>query len=183
MPETLEEIREQQRARSRKWWAANSERMKAKKSTPEYKERRRQWRLAWLERPGVKARVRKANRLYQQTTRHSKKRSVVHLLCFQAYKQELTCSICGLLGGDAGHLLCFHHKDPKQKDFNLGLMAQGYWGTARFEAELTKCIPLCHNCHAHLHWELRQQAKLNRQPQVHSTDPQAEASLAGASKV
>lgn len=55
------------------------------------------------------------------------------------------------------HVACldFHHRDPKQKKFNLST------GYARYEdetlyAEIMKCDVICANCHRKLHYEERQ---------------------------
>ena len=46
----------------------------------------------------------------------------------------------------------FHHKDPKEKDVNFGKMKTNCVSWEVFKTELDKCIVLCHNCHAELHW-------------------------------
>lgn len=61
------------------------------------------------------------------------------------------CSSCGYKKTNSA--LCFHHKDPATKSFNIS----GNWLTkiprAQLDIEVTKCIVLCHNCHAELHDE------------------------------
>lgn len=39
----------------------------------------------------------------------------------------------------------FHHKDPVEKDFNIGSVAHKAWKT--IQQELDKCVMLCSNCH------------------------------------
>lgn len=70
---------------------------------------------------------------------------------FFAYKSTLACSHCGLTGGQ---LICFHHLDPTAKEHNIGGLAQSKFDKPVFWAEIAKCIPLCHNCHATLHYKL-----------------------------
>lgn len=65
-----------------------------------------------------------------------------------AYKGG-ACETCGYTRSVRG--LCFHHKDPTQKDFNISARAMK-WETA--VVELDKCLLLCLNCHAELHEEL-----------------------------
>ena len=47
----------------------------------------------------------------------------------------------------------FHHKDPAQKDISFGKMKTNCIKWEAFKLELDKCIVLCHNCHAELHWD------------------------------
>ena len=44
----------------------------------------------------------------------------------------------------------FHHPDPKQKSFNIGINIIGR-SYAVLEAEIAKCICLCRNCHSKYH--------------------------------
>lgn len=53
------------------------------------------------------------------------------------------CVKCGFRGHPAAFE--FHHKDPSQKEFNFGNMANKAWKT--LENELDKCELLCSNCH------------------------------------
>lgn len=39
----------------------------------------------------------------------------------------------------------FHHKDPSQKEFSIGSMANKSWSVVK--KELLKCELLCSNCH------------------------------------
>lgn len=39
----------------------------------------------------------------------------------------------------------FHHKDPNQKDFSIGRVANKAWES--IQTELDKCLLLCSNCH------------------------------------
>ncbi len=60
------------------------------------------------------------------------------------------CEICGY--NKSIKALQFHHRNPKEKDFNIG----GYTGSKNvniqkaFE-EVKKCQLLCANCHAEIH--------------------------------
>lgn len=59
------------------------------------------------------------------------------------------CVICGY--NKCSDALEFHHKDPSQKDFNLGA-ARGSiknWNSLVLEAK--KCLLLCSNCHREVH--------------------------------
>lgn len=58
------------------------------------------------------------------------------------------CQKCGYNKCNAA--LAFHHQDPTQKEFNFG---RGFLSFERFKKELDKCILLCANCHAEIHWK------------------------------
>lgn len=53
------------------------------------------------------------------------------------------CEKCNWNGNQAA--LQFHHKDPKQKDFTIGNVANKSWDSIK--KEIKKCILLCANCH------------------------------------
>jgi hypothetical protein len=57
------------------------------------------------------------------------------------------CRICGETNI---HVLCFHHKDPSQKEFSFGF--KKLTSFEKFIIELDKCELLCKNCHAELHF-------------------------------
>lgn len=60
------------------------------------------------------------------------------------------CAICGYNECDAS--LDFHHVNPEDKKFPLTLSDMNRSGKSIVE-ELIKCILLCKNCHAKLHYE------------------------------
>jgi len=45
----------------------------------------------------------------------------------------------------------FHHKDKKKKKYNIGTLFRSK-NMERLNIELKKCILLCANCHAIVHW-------------------------------
>jgi hypothetical protein len=63
------------------------------------------------------------------------------------YKDPLCCLKCG---EDRNHLLDFHHKDPKKKEFQIS-QGEGF-GWKRVLKEIKKCIVLCSNCHRDFHF-------------------------------
>jgi hypothetical protein len=67
------------------------------------------------------------------------------------YLGGMKCSSCGY-DKPIPSVYAFHHKDPTQKDINFGKMKTNCVRWEVFRAELDKCIILCHNCHAELHW-------------------------------
>jgi len=48
--------------------------------------------------------------------------------------------------------LTFHHKNPKEKEFNIGIKLD--WKEKTILKELKKCDLLCFNCHMELHEKL-----------------------------
>lgn len=46
-------------------------------------------------------------------------------------------------------MLEFHHIDPSQKEFNIGMGVD--WGQQKVFDEIKKCIILCSNCHNDFH--------------------------------
>jgi hypothetical protein len=60
------------------------------------------------------------------------------------------CSHCGYARNAAA--LTWHHLDPAQKAFDLDLRSLSNRTQAAIDAELRKCILLCSNCHAELHF-------------------------------
>ena len=71
---------------------------------------------------------------------------------FLEYKSTHPCIQCG-----EAHPACldFHHRNPSEKDINLGEIFIHGWGLPRILAELGKCDVLCSNCHRKLHWNER----------------------------
>jgi hypothetical protein len=78
-------------------------------------------------------------------------------------KEELNCADCGMSFKGKGYLCDFHHKDSRLKSFNLG----GSWKDKKkniLELEISKCDPLCSNCHRIRHHTEKLKCKLNRVP-------------------
>lgn len=65
-------------------------------------------------------------------------------------KKQATCSMCGFRDYRA---LTFHHKDPSEKEFNLGSIKGRGVGARQLIAELSKCEILCANCHMIIHYQ------------------------------
>ncbi len=62
---------------------------------------------------------------------------------YKKYKQTLSCKHCGFSDWRA---LDFHHRDPKEKKFNIGAKAFTNAVSTLME-EMAKCDVLCANCH------------------------------------
>lgn len=60
------------------------------------------------------------------------------------------CSICGYskcLGA-----MEFHHVNPSTKEFNLDIRRLSNTCQEKLDIEAAKCIIVCSNCHAEIHW-------------------------------
>jgi hypothetical protein len=66
------------------------------------------------------------------------------------YKKTLKCNRCGL---DDHRLLEFHHVGDK--DQNVSSLVNHGYAWRRIKDEISKCIPLCCNCHRLTHLESR----------------------------
>ena len=73
---------------------------------------------------------------------------------FDDYKKTLECEFCGY--NECSEVLDFHHKDEKDKKFNVGQSLNRY-GKEEILKEIEKCIVLCSNCHRKLHYEEKQE--------------------------
>ncbi len=71
---------------------------------------------------------------------------------FSDFKQTLSCAHCG---NDDFRTLEFHHKNPDEKDFNLGDAKHHGLSKDRIMREAKKCDVLCANCHRIHHYEER----------------------------
>ena len=81
----------------------------------------------------------------------SKKSVNKHIQTYKAYKATLVCTKCE---EDRSWCLAFHHMDPSKKDIEVSAMVR-LNSRKRLQAEMDKCIVLCHNCHADLHYQQR----------------------------
>ncbi|EKE21567.1 MAG: hypothetical protein ACD_7C00187G0005 [uncultured bacterium] len=60
------------------------------------------------------------------------------------------CSICGYKKNLSA--LTFHHKNPTKKYFQLDIRSLSNRNQAVINTEIDKCILVCSNCHAELHY-------------------------------
>lgn len=61
-----------------------------------------------------------------------------------------SCQVCGYEKSIGA--LSFHHKDPKEKDFNISAKSYAY---ERLKKEVDKCVLVCSNCHIEIHEEIQ----------------------------
>lgn len=71
------------------------------------------------------------------------------------YKLGKCCDLCGWK--EHPEILQFHHKDRKEKSFTIGniKVTQRYSPNKlkSIQAEISKCLLLCPNCHSLLHFK------------------------------
>ena len=71
---------------------------------------------------------------------------------WKEYKSRFVCSVCG----DSKHWrLDFHHTDPLIKDIEVSQMIAHNRSREAIINEINKCIPVCRNCHADIHYYQR----------------------------
>lgn len=66
------------------------------------------------------------------------------------YKKGKSCAFCGY--NKYLEILQFHHKDKKEKSFNIANKVRTVSALKMVKAEVDKCVLLCPNCHAWLHF-------------------------------
>ncbi len=60
------------------------------------------------------------------------------------------CSVCGYNKNLSA--LTFHHIKPSKKSFKLDMRSLSNRKQSKIDNEIKKCILVCHNCHAELHY-------------------------------
>lgn len=81
-----------------------------------------------------------------------KRRRQSLILWLEDYKSKHSCEYCG-----EKHVatLQFHHVNPKEKKLAISeMILQGFSKESILE-EIKKCVLICANCHAIIHWEER----------------------------
>lgn len=66
--------------------------------------------------------------------------------------EGLSCSKCG---EDRRWCLDFHHPNPNEKEDNVSVLVANAHSKERILAEMDKCVALCKNCHADVHYQMK----------------------------
>lgn len=79
--------------------------------------------------------------------RHNKEKNI---LWFHEYRKTLKCNRCG-----ENHPACleFHHSNPKEKEYTIGVIVYGTYSIETIMKEIKKCEVLCSNCHNKEHYK------------------------------
>lgn len=104
-------------------------------------------REAYIKKPRVIVAHRNACRKYEEKSgkeRYQRGREIVERLKING------CAICGY--SECVASLDFHHVNPADKNFYINTAAMNR-RTDKIVKELNKCILLCKNCHAKIHYE------------------------------
>ena len=78
----------------------------------------------------------------------AKSRRKIHAKQYEEYKKTLCCEVCG---ESESVCLDFHHKNPKEKEFNIALLKNTTGSFEKTKKEIEKCAVLCANCHRKVH--------------------------------
>jgi predicted HNH restriction endonuclease len=105
------------------------------------KELQKKYRDAWYQ----------ANKKKQMVRQYTRKKELLNLL--KRYKSFLNCTDCGMSFRGKEECLDFHHLIPSEKENTIGRMAT--YSKESLKKELSKCIPLCANCHRTRHKDRR----------------------------
>ena len=71
---------------------------------------------------------------------------------WKQYKETLSCECCG---ESRWWCLDFHHKDPSTKDMAVSSMISNTRSKGAILEEIAKCVVVCRNCHADIHYKER----------------------------
>ena len=130
--------------------------MREWRKKPENQEREKEYR----QNPVAMAKAREGTRRYKEAHKDelNAKRRRTYAKNTKAYHEmRLRCQqylggVCVECGEDCPVCLDFHHIDPAEKEFVVCAKISKGWLWDRLQPELDKCVLLCRNCHAVLHW-------------------------------
>ncbi len=81
----------------------------------------------------------------EKINEYNKNQHGIRKKLIESFKEN--CAICGFKDKPA---LVFHHRDPKEKKFNIASIRK--LALEPFQEEITKCVVLCANCHFIFHY-------------------------------
>lgn len=80
---------------------------------------------------------------------------------YRELKKEVCCKRCGIMHSA---VIEFHHLDPNEKKENISRMVKFGCSISDVKEELTKCEPVCKNCHSIIHYNADHGYTDNRWP-------------------
>ena len=121
------------------------------------RQKQREATARWRENPESRAKE-KAGKYYAENRDRYQAQYIKNRDYLWSLKSDLGCSTCG---EKDPRCLEFHHRDPETKRFNL--TSHGC-RTKSLDDEVKKCIVLCANCHAKLHYDRNKEGELTFTP-------------------
>ena len=110
----------------------------SEQKTQEYLERKRAWDRGYYQRHKIK----------RQAANYERRARLYEYL--QQIKTKARCAYCG---ENHPATLQFHHRDPSQKEFNVGeFVTRQLGGIEKLKKEIEKCDVVCANCHLKYHY-------------------------------
>ncbi len=104
----------------------------------EYLEKKRAWDRNYYQRHKIK----------RQAANYERRARLNEYL--QQIKAKARCAYCG---ENHPAVLQFHHRDPSQKEFNVGeFVTRQLGGMEKLKKEIEKCDVVCANCHLKYHY-------------------------------
>lgn len=85
-------------------------------------------------------------------TERNKRNTKIIKEWFEDFKSTLSCVRCG---EDHPATFDFHHRNPNDKELEIGNAVANRWTIPRIMKEIEKCDILCANCHRKLHYDGR----------------------------
>ena len=113
------------------------------KGIPQYKSRCIDCHNKWLREKRRTQHSKQIRNKWRKKSLRLKKKKAINLLGGK-------CMLCGY--NKCLSALTFHHKNPSEKEFEIGLIKDYSW--KKVKKELDKCDLLCFNCHMELHEKL-----------------------------
>lgn len=78
---------------------------------------------------------------------------------YRDLKDSLECEKCGF---KHPAVIDFHHKNPNDKEFDIGNIIKNQLTLEKVMNEIEKCIVLCSNCHRIEHWNIEEEKFKNK---------------------
>ena len=142
----IEQRRAYHREYFRKWKASYPEKVKG--YAQNYREANRE---------KERARVRASYQRHAETRKAAGRRyywkNVDRTRELRMLAQERLGGKCVNCGESCGACLDFHHVDRESKEMQVAKLLGGRYGMEKIMAEVDKCVLLCRNCHAIIHWD------------------------------
>ena len=105
--------------------------------------RHKRWKVKGNNRDKINANSKKAKDKYRVAQPDMRRQLMEHI-------DQVCCKTCAITDM---RMLCFHHRIPSQKSFNIKWGFTHSYSLDSLKNEAAKCDVLCHNCHTLLHYK------------------------------